>query len=145
MIDISKSGVNTMGVEIALKAKEMCLKTIGVTSLEHSRSSASYHSSGKRLFEVVDLVIDNCMPRGDALVEVAGFPAKVAAGSTIAGCIIMQSLAAETAAIFSARHYIPPVFPSHNTKETPEESEKLEAMVERIFAEDARRVRQIIR
>jgi uncharacterized phosphosugar-binding protein len=145
MIVISNSGVNTMGVEMALKAKEMGLKTIGITSREHSQLSASYHSSGQRLYEVVDLVIDNCMPPGDALVSVPGFPSKVAAGSTIAGCLIMQSLAAETAAIFSTHNYIPPVFPSHNSKETPEQVERMEAQVEQLFAEDARRVRQLLR
>lgn len=145
MIVISNSGVNTMGVEIALKAKAMGLKTIGITSLEHSRLSTSYHSSGKRLFEVVDLVIDNCMPQGDALVEVPGFPAKVASGSTIAACLVMQSLAAETASILAANNCIPPVFPSHNSKESPEETERLEHMVQRMYEEDARRARTIIR
>src|SRR3990172_7921153 len=145
MIVISNSGVNTMGVEIAVKAKEMGLKTIGITSLDHSKLSTSYHSSSKRLFEVVDLVIDNCMPQGDALVEVAGFPAKVAAGSTITGCIIMQSLAAETASVLSTHSVFPPVFPSHNSKESPEETERREHMVEQMYAEDARRVRKIFR
>jgi uncharacterized phosphosugar-binding protein len=145
MIVISNSGVNTMGVEIAIEARKMNLKTVGITSVAHTRQSRSYHSSGKRLFEVVDLVIDNCVPQGDALVEIENFPAKVAAASTICGCIIMQSLAAETAALLSARNYIPPVFPSHNSNETPEEAEKVEHMVKQIFAEDSRRYRQVIR
>lgn len=145
MIVISNSGANTMGVEIALEAKRLGLKTIGVTSMEHSRKSTSYHSSGKRLFEVVDLVLDNCVPEGDALVEVAGLPSKVAAASTIADCILMQSLAAETAAIFSQNHYSLPVFPSHNNRLSVEETEKIETLVEQIFAEDARRMKKVLR
>jgi len=145
MIVISNSGVNTIGIEIAIEAKKLGLKTVGVTSLAHSQVSKSYHSSGKRLFEVVDLVIDNCVPQGDALVDVTGFPARVASASTIAGCIIIQSLAAETGAILAEHNYIPPVFPSHNTKLSEEETHRVEELVEQIYAEDSRRLKQILR
>ncbi len=145
MIVISNSGANTMGVEVALEAKKLGLKTVGLTSMSHSAVSTSYHSSGKRLFEIVDLVLDNCVPQGDALVEVPGFPGKVASGSTIADCIIMQALAAETAAILSEKNYILPVFPSHNNKLSEEDTKKVEQMVEQIYKEDARRIKKVIR
>lgn len=145
MICVSNSGVNTMAVEIALEAKKLGLKTIGVTSIAHSKASTSYHRSGKRLFEVVDLVLDTCVPQGDAQVEVPGFPYKVASASTIAGCIIMQSLVSETAARLSAHNYIPPVFPSHNSKTSEQATASLEEDVERWFAEDARRLKAIVR
>src|SRR6266571_2027757 len=74
MVVISNSGVNPMGIDVALVAKENGLKTIAITSLAHSKQSASRHSTGKRLFEVCDLVIDTCVPAGDAQVEVPGFP-----------------------------------------------------------------------
>ena len=142
MISISNSGANTMGVEVALEARKLGLKTIGITSLDHSRKSTSYHSSGKRLFEAVDLVLNNCVPEGDALVDVAGLPARVGAASTIAGCILMQSLASETAAIFSQHGYVLPVFPSHNNKLPAHETDKIEALVEQFYAEDARRIKK---
>lgn len=145
MIVISNSGVNTMGVEIAMEAKKMGLKTVGITSLSHSKESRSYHSSGRRLFEVVDLVIDNCVPEGDALVEIPGFPAKVAAASTIAGAIVMQAISAEIAAIFSQHNYILPVFPSHNVNMSEEETRHIEEIVEEIFQEDSRRIKRVIR
>ncbi len=145
MIVISNSGVNTMGVEVALEAKKKGLKTIGVTSLSHSKDGKSYHSSGKRLFEIVDLTLDNCVPKGDALVEVPGFPAKVASASTIADCILMQSVAAEAAQILAEHNYIPPVFPSHNEKMSREESEAADRLIERFYAEDTRRVKKVLR
>jgi len=142
MIVLSNSGCNTIGVEIAMEAKKMGLKTIGITSVVHSQASTSFHSSGKRLMEVVDLVIDTHVPRGDALVEVPGLPSKVAAASTIAGCIIMQSMAAEVASIFSERGYQTPVFPSHNDKMTHDETA---AQIQAMFDEDARRVKNVLR
>ena len=52
----SHSGVNAVILDIALGAKEKGLTVIGVTSLPHSSASPSRHSSGKRLFEVADVV-----------------------------------------------------------------------------------------
>ncbi|MGE5223081.1 MAG: sugar isomerase domain-containing protein [Omnitrophica WOR_2 bacterium] len=145
MIAISNSGANTMAIEIAMEAKKQGLKTVGVTSLVHSKVSKSRHSSGKRLFEVVDLVLDNCVPQGDALVEVPGFPGKVASVSTIAACILMQALAAETASVLSQKNYYPPVFPSHNGSGTAEDAARVEAMADKMYAEDRRRTRNLIR
>ena len=54
----SHSGVNAVILDVALGRKERGLKVIGVTSLPHSAATASRHSSGKRLFEVADVVID---------------------------------------------------------------------------------------
>ena len=139
MIVISNSGVNAMGIDVALSAKEQGLKTVAITSLAHSRASQSRHSAGQRLFEVCDLVIDTCVPQGDALVAVPGYPHKVAAASTIASSIIMQSIAAETAKTLSSRGIVLPVYPSHNTKMTPEEHAAIEAMADAVLAEFARR------
>jgi uncharacterized phosphosugar-binding protein len=97
MIVISHSGVHSMGIDYALIAKEQGLKTVAITSTAQSKSSKVRHSSGKRLYEVCDVVIDTCVPVGDALVEIPGFSYKVASASTIAACAIMQALMAETA------------------------------------------------
>jgi len=139
MIVISNSGVNAMGIDVALSAKEQGLKTVAITSLAHSSESNSRHSSGKRLFEVCDEVIDTCVPQGDALVTIPGFPHKVASASTIAACIIMQSLVAEVAQNLDERGIRLPVFPSHNADMTPEQHAVIEDMVDAWYAEHARR------
>jgi len=145
MIVISNSGVNPMGIDVALVAKETGLRTVAITSLEHSRSSASRHSSGKRLFEICDLVIDTCVPAGDALVEVPGFPHKVSSASTIAACVVMQALSAQTAGKLAERNYAVPVFPSHNAEMSAEEHASVEGMVERWYEEHARRTANIFK
>ena len=139
MIVISNSGVNAMGIDVALCAKEQGLKTVAITSLAHSQSSPSRHSSGQRLFEVCDLVIDSCVPQGDALVTVPAYPHKVASASTIASSIIMQSIAAETAYQLADRGIILPVYPSHNARMSPEEHDAIEQMADAVLAEYARR------
>src|SRR5260370_14316870 len=93
MIVISNSGVNAMGIDVALSAREQGLKTVAITSLAHSSESYSRHSSGKQLLEVCDEVIDTCVPRGDALLTFPGFPHKFSATSTAAAVIIITTLA----------------------------------------------------
>jgi uncharacterized phosphosugar-binding protein len=139
MIVISNSGVNPMGIDVALSAREQGLKTVAITSLAHSRKSASRHSNGKRLYEVCDVFIDTCVPQGDALVPIPGFSHNVASASTIAACIVMQSLVAETAQNLANRGIKLPVFPSHNTSMTAEALRATEAEVETWYVEHARR------
>jgi uncharacterized phosphosugar-binding protein len=145
MVVISNSGVNPMGIDVALVAKEHRLKTVAITSLAHSQQSASRHSSGKRLFEICDQVLDTCVPAGDALVEVSGLPHRVAAASTIAACVIMQSLVAETATRLAGRGTDLPVFPSHNAEMSPEEHQAVEGMVERWYVEHTRRTASVFK
>lgn len=145
MLVISNSGVNAMGIDVALSASEQGLKTVAITSLAHSKGSKSRHSSGKRLFEVCDEVIDTCVPQGDAQVTIPGFPHKVASASTIAGCMIMQSLVAEVAQGLSVRGVQLPVFPSHNAEMTPEQHAATEAMVQAWYGEHVRRTAGIYR
>jgi uncharacterized phosphosugar-binding protein len=95
----SHSGVNPVVVEVAVLVKERGLPVVAVTSVEHSRQVTSRHSSGRRLFEVADVVIDTQAPFGDAVVEIAGLGQRVAAVSTALACAVVNALIAETAAV----------------------------------------------
>jgi uncharacterized phosphosugar-binding protein len=145
MIVISNSGVNPMGIDIALNAQKQGLKTVAITSMAHTQASQSRHSSGKRLFEICDLVIDTCVPQGDAMIEVEGFGAKVGAASTIMAMITMQTMAVRVAEKLSARGISLPVYPSHNAKMTPEGHDEIERMAEAVMAEYTRRTANILK
>jgi uncharacterized phosphosugar-binding protein len=95
MVVYSHGGLNAAPIEVALHAKSLGLKVVAVTSLENARLSSAKHSSGKKL------VIDNCCPPEDSLVEVEGGP--VAASSTLAVIAISMALVAETAVRLRAR------------------------------------------
>jgi uncharacterized phosphosugar-binding protein len=139
MIVISNSGVNPMGIDIAMNAKRQGLKTVAITSLQHSMSSKSRHSNDKRLYEVCDLTLDTCVPQGDAMLDIDGFGAKIGAASTIVASVIMQALATETAQKLAEKGISLPVFPSHNTKMSSEEHERVEKMADDVLKEYARR------
>lgn len=81
----SVSGRNPAGIEIAMAAREAGAKVIAVTNLSYSRSVTSRHPSGKRLFEISDVVLDNHGDVGDAAVEIEGIDQRVSPISTIVG------------------------------------------------------------
>jgi uncharacterized phosphosugar-binding protein len=67
----SQSGINGAVVDFALEAKKRGLHTVAFTSVAHSSAVASRHSSGKRLFEVCDDVVDFGGFKGDAAVRIS--------------------------------------------------------------------------
>ncbi len=97
----SHGGLNAAPVEVAIHAKSVGMKVIAVTSLDNARVSRPTHSAGKKLADLGDVVIDNCCPPQDALVEVGG--ALVAGSSTLAVVAISMAFLAETAARLAAR------------------------------------------
>ena len=114
VIVVSQSGKNAAPVEVALAARERGLGVIGITSLAHSRGVPAEHSSGKKLYEIADVVIDNRVPYGDAAIQIrAGLP-RVAPLSTVACAAICNSLVAETASRLALRGVDPPIWTSGN-------------------------------
>ena len=113
-IIISNSGKNQAPVEMALKLKELGAKIIAVTSMKHTQSVKPSHPSGKRLFEVADVVVDNHVAIGDASIKVPGSKAPLGPTSTIMGSIIVQSIIVEAVDILAKKGKAPAVFVSVN-------------------------------
>jgi len=63
-----------------------------VVSLGHCRATPAAHSSGKKLPDLADVVIDNCTPGGDALVKIPGLNDPVGPGSTIGAAAVTNAL-----------------------------------------------------
>jgi uncharacterized phosphosugar-binding protein len=114
VIVVSNSGINPVPIELAMEAGKRGAKTIGITSAEHYAQSASRHSSGKKLVDVVDLVIDSRVPIGDAVLAFEGLDARVAAASTAMGAVLMNALVAQTTEALLAGGNQPPVIVSMN-------------------------------
>jgi uncharacterized phosphosugar-binding protein len=101
MLVYSHGGLNAAPIDVALHARSLGLKVVVVTSLANARTAHATHSSGKKLADLGDVVIDNCCPAQDALVDIGGVP--VAASSTFAVIAISMALVAETAACLEQR------------------------------------------
>ena len=122
MVVFSHGGMNAVGIEVALEARERGLTVVAITSMDNQNRSASTHSSGKKLSDVADVIIDNCVPAEDALVAIDGWKAPVAAGSTVAFVTIANSIVAEVAAQIGKRGMMPPVFVSPNVPGIPSDN-----------------------
>lgn len=114
LVVISNSGRNAAPIEMAAGAKARGVPVIAITSLAHSKGTTSRHSSGKKLYELADVVIDNCCPKGDCLLHLPGLPVPIGAGSGVAGMFIMHSIIVQTIQNLLERGIQPPVFMSGN-------------------------------
>ena len=66
-IVISTSGIRPVVVEMAAGARKRGLPVIGIVSRKHCEQSPPAHSSGKKLTDVANIVIDNHCPPGDCV------------------------------------------------------------------------------
>ncbi|NLZ54473.1 MAG: SIS domain-containing protein [Thermoanaerobacteraceae bacterium] len=122
---ISNSGRNAVPVEMALEAKNLGANVIALTSLKHSTSVTSRHKSGKKLYEVADVTIDNCGEIGDAVFHIDGLKTPTGPTSDSTGTAIAQALIATTLDILVKRGYEPPVFISSNVDGGDEINDRL--------------------
>ncbi len=111
---ISNSGRNAVPVEMALGAKERGCKVIAMTSLEHSRNTDSRHKSGKKLYEIADVVLDNGACKGDAGFYIEGFDVPTGPTSDSIGIALAQALIAQTIHNLVQKGIQPPVFKISN-------------------------------
>ncbi|MDE0454780.1 MAG: SIS domain-containing protein [Gammaproteobacteria bacterium] len=117
MLIFSHSGINAVTMDIAVGAREIGMKVIGVTSVPHSSQVPSRHSSGKRLFEAADVVIDTGAPLGDAGISIDGLEGSVGATSTSVAIAVGQAINAATVEKLVARGAQPMIMVSPNTTE----------------------------
>jgi len=113
MMIISTSGIRPVIVEMAMGAKQRGLPVIGICAKAHSMAVKAAHSSGKKLLDVADVVIDNHCPPGDCVHEVDGLEWKTGPTSTVTGAMIMNMLRCEVAERLMARGVKPVMLPSH--------------------------------
>ncbi|MEN6372476.1 MAG: SIS domain-containing protein [Armatimonadota bacterium] len=127
VVVISNSGRNPLPIEVALESKKRGAKVIALTSLSHSKFVTSRHPSGKRLFEIADVVVDNCCEPGDAIVEIEGVRGKVGATSSVACTFIINSILVQATENIAKMGVTPPVLISANLDGSDEYNDALRA------------------
>ncbi len=122
---ISNSGRNPEPIEVAVHAHSKGVKVIVLTSMEHTGSVKSRHSSGKKLFELGDIVLDSHVPAGDASMSYQGLPAKAGALSTVLGAAVLNAVMVEAIQYMLDHNYEPPVLMSANLDGSEQYNEKV--------------------
>ena len=140
MMIFSSSGSTAVPIEMAIGARERGLPVIAVTSIAHSAANASGHSSGTRLMDHADIVIDLGTPPGDSLIEVDGPEARVGPGSTVSNIAIANEIKVQTAALLTERGALPPVLTSSAVVGSVRSAELFDAA----YAEHSRRLANVL-
>jgi uncharacterized phosphosugar-binding protein len=96
MVLFSHSGINAVILDMAITAHEIGMTVVGITSVPHSSAVPARHSSGKRLFEEADIVIDTGVPLRDASVPVEGLEHPVGPTSTVLATAVAHAMVGET-------------------------------------------------
>ncbi|HEY8551586.1 MAG TPA: SIS domain-containing protein [Vicinamibacterales bacterium] len=129
-IVISTSGIRPVIVEMAMGARERGMPVIAITSVEHCRTARAGHSSGKKLVDVADIVLDNLCPPGDCVVEIEGLEWRTGPASTVTGAMLINMLRCATAERLVARGHPPVLLPSHQFVGNTSADEQLERFYE---------------
>lgn len=114
LVIISLSGRNALPVEMAVNARALGLKVIGVTSVAYADGTRSRHVSGGFLRDHCDIVIDSKIAIGDAELTAKGVDAPFAPASTVITSAVMQAMMATAAERLVERGIEPPLLRSGN-------------------------------
>lgn len=114
IIICSNSGRNAVPVEMAVACRDMGVKVIALTNMEHTTKVSARNKIGKRLYEVADIVLDNHGCLGDASIPCPPLGKNICPTSSIAGILILQMIAAQTVEELLARGIYPECYLSSN-------------------------------
>ena len=107
---ISTSGKNAVPVEMAKASVAAGIPTVAVASSAYFGDV----TAGPKLYECCDLYIDNCVPHGDAVMQIPGCDTNMGSLSTVASAFILQAVLIEAAAQAAQNGKKPPVYMSGN-------------------------------
>jgi uncharacterized phosphosugar-binding protein len=96
VIIASNSGNNGAPIEVAAACRKRGVKVIAITAVTYSDYLTPLHSSGKKLKDEADVVVDNCCPIGDGALNLEGLEQTVGPTSTAAGIPILNAILAQT-------------------------------------------------
>jgi uncharacterized phosphosugar-binding protein len=114
LVIVSLSGRNALPVEMALNARALGVKVIGVTSVAYAAETRSRHASGTFLKDHCDVVLDSKIAVGDAELTLDTVPAPFAPASTVVTTALLQAVLATTAGALADRGIEPPLLRSGN-------------------------------
>ena len=119
---VSTSGKNGVPVEAAKYARKNNIRTVGIVSSAYFNDKPIVD---KLLYECVDVYIDNCVPHGDAVIDIEGADTKMGSLSTVASAFIMQSVLMEGAELCGKEGIPLPVYMSGNVEGGKEHNKKI--------------------
>jgi uncharacterized phosphosugar-binding protein len=131
LIAISQSGTTFAAIEVARRARAAGAQVIVVTSLGTSKRAKSRHSSGLKLYELGDVVLDDGAIGPDPGINLPGVDEYVGPTSTVVATALLQEAVVEAVAGLAARGIEAPVFRPNSQQGGREHNERLRARYRR--------------
>ena len=110
----SVSGRTKAVVDLTWDCVGRGINVIALTSMTYATQVDPVHESGKKLYEMATLTLDNCAPAAEAMLEVEGIEARFAAASGIASDYILWSLTSVCVEKMLADGFTPGILKSAN-------------------------------
>jgi uncharacterized phosphosugar-binding protein len=136
MVVCSASGLSAVPIEMAMGAQRRGMPVVALTAVAQSTAAAPRHSSGTRLLDHADIVIDLCTPVADAMVQIEGIESPVGPGTTVAYAAIINEIKCQTAALLVERGAMPGVI----TSSVVVGRDRADQLFESIYQDHARRL-----
>ena len=136
---ISSSGGSRVAIEMARAFQKAKIKVVAIISQQHASTCKSRMEDGSMLMDHADLVLDTGAPAGDAMVEIDGLDARVAPGSTVGGCVVVNAIKAEVASRLTEAGQPPRVLAAGNVVG----AERSAQMFEDAYDEHGRRLARL--
>jgi len=121
LVIASNSGVNAAPIEAADYGREIGATVIAITSVAYSSAIAN---GRRRLADIADVVLDNGLPPGDAVLDLPGTDLKTGPVSTAIGVTVLNAIFAEVASELS-KSGDAPIYLSANMPGAAEINQKL--------------------
>ncbi len=123
----SHSGLNPVNIDVAMEAKARGLKLVVTGSQTAYRDEPPRHSSGRKLFELADVVVDTCVPAVDASVPLPAHVDRVGPVSTMAFTAAVWMIVVTVAELLAERGVTLFIHPSHNVPGDTTARDRLDA------------------
>ncbi|MGB3101217.1 MAG: SIS domain-containing protein [Psychrobacillus psychrotolerans] len=122
LIVISTSGRNPAPIDMAFLGKKAGILVISLQSLNY-KDQEGRHASGKRLEDVVDIVLNTHIPVGDGLLSNKGL--QYGPSSTVVGAALLNALISQIIEEISKESDQIPVFKSANISDSQLHNEEM--------------------
>lgn len=110
----SVSGRTKSVVDLTWEMVSRGVQVIAFTSMAYAVQVDPVHESGKKLYEMATLTLDNCAPAAEAMLEVEGIEARFAAASGLASDYILWNVTSVVVDELLARGITPGILKSAN-------------------------------
>ena len=118
MLQVNAYGINAVTIDTAQYCKDHEIPLIAITAPALTDminpKQSNRHPSGKKLYELADVVIDDYTPYGEALVPIEGCEYKASPASTVINVFIVDAINAKVCEILASRGEKPAVWVSGN-------------------------------